>query len=184
MREVIREDILAVLTKLDNVLESKDPQDIVQVKELSNQTIHNSSIFQDKDSVSIAVIIYSLYKILLRGVDKKKYTLFRRDVQQALKCLKKGDQRGYEKNLQQLMRGITAIDKKIGLYVAKIIHQAQIKKGSKIYDHGISLAQSASVLGISQWELMNYVGKTKIIERGGQGFSPVARIKVARKLLK
>ena len=49
-------------------------------------------------------------------------------------------------------------------YIDEFINQAEIKKGTKIYDHGVSLGQAANILGISQWELMNYVGKTRFGE--------------------
>src|SRR3989344_9523517 len=40
--------------------------DSIKLKELSNQTIHAASIYQDTDSISIAIITYSLSKILER----------------------------------------------------------------------------------------------------------------------
>ena len=29
-----------------------------------------------------------------------------------------------------------------------------------MHEHGISVARTAEILGIGQWELMNYIGKT------------------------
>ncbi|MBS3119944.1 hypothetical protein J4475_03920, partial [Candidatus Woesearchaeota archaeon] len=70
MNEVIREDILSVLGKAIAILPGCSSQEI---KKLSDQTIHNASIFQDEDSIAIAVIMYSLSKMMDRGciIDKQ-----------------------------------------------------------------------------------------------------------------
>jgi len=60
---------------------------------------------------------------------------------------------------------ISNFDSKLNLYIQKVIDEAEIKKGSKLYEHGISLAQTADLLGVSQWELMKYIGQTKIADK-------------------
>ncbi len=163
MNQQVKEDILSVLTLGRAVLER---QDSAGLKELSNNTIHNASIFQDSDSVSIAVIFYSLSKIMERGrLDVKPFVKL---IVDASAELNKNNFEGYEAVIKKTFEAISKTDQKLGLYISKVIEQAQIKKGSKLYDHGISLAQSASVLGISQWELMSYVGKTSIADSVGR----------------
>ena len=63
MKEEIRKDLLKVLEKVVPALRSEDSREL---KWLSNNTIHNAGIFQDRDSVSLAVILYSLSKIFER----------------------------------------------------------------------------------------------------------------------
>ena len=78
---------------------------------------------------------------------------------------------------------ISTIDSKLKLYIGEVITQAEIKKGSKLYAHGISLGRAAEVLGISQWELMFYIGKTKLIDvKGCVGVRE--RLNYARSLFK
>ena len=62
------------------------------------------------------------------------------------------------------MTHISKADSTLDLYIQHVIDEANVKKASKIYDHGISLGQTAQLLGISHWELMRYVGHTKIPE--------------------
>ena len=84
--------------------------------------------------------------------------------------------------MTEIFQLVSGIDKKLRLYVEEVINQAKIKKSSKIYYHGISLARAASMLGVSQWELMNYIGKTSITE-----FSPgnvKKRLEFTRKIFK
>ena len=62
MNEIVKRDILAVLNDLAGILKVKEESDAAQIKELSNHVIHNASIFQEEDSVSIAILIYALSK--------------------------------------------------------------------------------------------------------------------------
>ena len=70
------------------------------------------------------------------------------------------------------------------LYVQEVINQAQIKKGSKLCEHGLSCSKSAEILGISQWELMNYIGKTKLSEEEHDIVDLRTRIDYARGLFR
>ena len=38
------------------------------------------------------------------------------------------------------------------------MQKAKINKASRLYEHGISMEKTAKLLGISQWELAEYVG--------------------------
>src|SRR3989338_4937323 len=73
MHDIIKRDIIAVLTELVEILKVKEESDMVQMKELSNHVIHNASVFQDEDSVSIAILIYSLSKIIERKQGEMDY---------------------------------------------------------------------------------------------------------------
>lgn len=159
MNEVVKKDILSILEQSRIILQRKDS---FLLRELSNHTIHNASIFQDEDSISIAVIIYSLSKLIERGkLDTRKALSL---INSAHKYLKSDDFINYKDTIKYLFKFISNIDSKLKLYIEEVIKQAQIKKGSKLYDHGISIGQAADLLGISQWELMNYVGKTSIVD--------------------
>jgi len=162
MIDLVKKDILKILIRALDILEEREEKDIVELKDLSDHTIHNSSIFQDKDSISLAILIYSLSKIIERKgyIDKKIETMLR----QSKDYLKRDNFDGYDKTIKDIFKLISRIDLQLKMYVQEVIDQAQIKKGTRIYEHGISLAQAASILGISQWDMMGYIGKTKIID--------------------
>jgi len=42
--------------------------------------------------------------------------------------------------------------------IQEVLRKASINKASKIYEHGLSLAKTSKLLGITQWELSEYVG--------------------------
>jgi len=160
MDEKIKEDIISILNSAIDVLKSHNS---MKLREISNHTIHNASIFQDKDSISIAVIMYALSKIIDR-TSRIEPVVFQ-TLENAKHSLENNQIVDYEKNIKELMDTISGYDKKLNLYIQKVINEAEIKKGSKLYEHGISLAQTADLLGISQWELMKYIGQTKIADK-------------------
>ena len=64
MEGAVRNDALHIISKVIEILETKKQKHTMELKELSNNTIHNASVFQDECSVSIAVLIYALSKII------------------------------------------------------------------------------------------------------------------------
>lgn len=54
MRPIIKEDIL---NTLQEVIKAIKDQDFVKLRELSNHTIHDASIFQEDDPLALAVEI-------------------------------------------------------------------------------------------------------------------------------
>jgi len=183
MDEVVKKDILRVLSDVAKILEVEAERDAVELRELSDHVIHDASIFQDEDSVSIAILIYSLSKVIERREGKMNYKVLLKLVMSAQKNLEQNRVDGYRKEIKKLFNFISTIDTKLKLYIEQVINQAEIKKGSKLYAHGISLGRAAEVLGISQWELMFYIGKTKLTDiKGGVGVKE--RLSYARGLFK
>jgi len=160
MEQNIKEDLINIIISALTALEKKDS---IELREISNNTIHNASIFQDKDSISIAVIMYALSKIIDRMAKIEPEVIEK--LTWARDSLKNDDFNAYARNIKELMEVISNFDTKLNLYIQKVINEAEIKKGSKLYEHGISLAQTAELLGVSQWELMKYIGQTKIADK-------------------
>ncbi len=185
MNETIKKDILSILSDIIDILRVKEEKDIGEIKELSNHTVHNASIFQDEDSISIAILIYSLSKVIERKQGELGYNNIVKLLKTAYGFLNKNNIDSYRKTIRKLFNFISTIDTKLKLYIEEVINQAQIKKGSKLYEHGISLARASEILGVSQWELMFYIGKTKITDiYETERISLKNRIEYARGLFK
>ena len=182
MHDIIKRDILSVLDELIEILKEKEDSDIVQIKELSNHVIHNASVFQDEDSVSIAVLIYSLSKIIERKQKDLDYGKISRMLNSCTSTLKNNEDEKFRKSTKDIFNFIRTIDMKLKLYIHEVINQAQIKKGCKLCEHGISIARASEVLGISQWELMHYIGKTTLIDKFSEPVNVSTRLKIARSL--
>jgi hypothetical protein len=73
-------------------------------------------------------------------------------------------------------------DTRLNLYATDVLHHAQIKKGCKVCEHGVSCAKSAQLMDISQWDLMQYLGKTTHSDIAGEGFDIRSRLKFVRGL--
>lgn len=165
MNPVIQKDILNVLANVVGILKIRETKDTTEIKKLSNHTIHNASVFQDEDSVTLAVLVYSLAKVLERAPPPAEYERLLNLLEKAKEFLYQGRELEYRDSVKNIFGMITGIDSRLRAYIHEVINEAQIKKGSRIYEHGISLARTAEIMNISQWELMGYIGKTGIAER-------------------
>ena len=163
MEEV--EHLVEVLTKTKKALETNDSPSL---NELSNQTIHSASYIQDPGSIAIAVIIYSLSKLIERGDNNKikRWPLFVKKTNSyfelAIVALNSGNFSVYETYLEKIRGNIEAISVNLRPYIEEVLRKAAINKASKIYEHGISQGQTSRLLGISQWELSEYLGQKSI----------------------
>ena len=182
MHDIIKKDILTVLTELVEILKVKEESDVSQIKELSNHVIHNASIFQDEDSISVAILIYALSKIIERKQRDLDYSKVLSLLNSCISNLKDNEDENFRKSIRGIFNFIRAMDEKLKLYIHEVINQAQIKKGCKLCEHGISVARASEVLGISQWELMHYLGKTTLIDQFSEPVNVLKRLKIARSL--
>lgn len=186
MQKEVRKDILIVLKKVQPLLKK---QDIGKLKSLSNQTIHNAGIFQDPDSISISVILFSLSKMFNRPRLEENSAMkqLKEEVSGELfvarNWLEKENEKEYHNGIKRIIQKISSFEKKFGMYVTEVLQHAKIKRGGRIYEHGFSAGRAAELLGISSWELMSYLGETKINNlKKGTSMSTKDRLDLARRL--
>ncbi|MBW3002217.1 hypothetical protein KY338_03600 [Candidatus Woesearchaeota archaeon] len=182
MRDVIKEDILSVLEEAIKILKS-DERPVEELGELSNHIIHDASIFQDEDSVSIAVLIYALSNVIKYCHEQNiSYASIVKNIETAYEELSKNNITGYRTTIKKCFEQIRKIDQKLKVYVQEVLDRARIKKGSKLHQHGISVAKAAEILGLTQWELQDYVGKQKYFDI--KEIPTRQRLKIAREIFK
>lgn len=161
----IKEDILNVLKKGIRAIKKDD---VRLLKDLSNNTIHDASIYQDTHSTSIAVLMYSLFKIFqrsdYRGYKDWKtfYATILENLEDAYHSLNKGKIRDYELAINNIFNIIHRLDSRLKYYIKDVFVEAKIHKASRLHEHGISVNRTAEILGVNEWELMEYVGRTGI----------------------
>ena len=179
MNPIVKKDILNVLRQAIEIVKKKE---MYKLRALSDHVVHNASIFQDKDSITIAVTVYALSKIYKNtiGVDK----LILPHLINALKYLEQGYGDKYETEIKHIIKDITAKGGKTKFYVEEVLERAQIKKASRMYEHGISMGQVSDALGISLWDLMDYVGKTRIVDQFADKTDVKARLDFTRGLFR
>jgi hypothetical protein len=177
----IKEDILNVLKSTVDALKSSN---FMAINELSNHTIHDASIYQDEDSVSTAILVYAIGKIVQRCTETQcPVPPIAPTLAKAQDALTRDKDGLFHAAFSEAFDLISKHDAHLKMYIDEVLNKARVKKGSKLYEHGISVARIADMLGLSQWELYSYLGKTTMSE-GEIQTSGVKRLQLARELFK
>lgn len=161
------EHIISILESTKQALQSGDA---IKLKELSNQTIHSASIKQDTGSITLAVMVYTISKILERkdSLKIKNWDAFALKLNSfltlAVTALLEHKDKAYLEHLERIRKTINSISINLKPYVEEVMRKASINKATKIYEHGISMGQTAKLLGITQWEISEYAGQTNIAD--------------------
>lgn len=160
-----KENILDILKKSKQALTDKNT---VLLKQLSDRTIHTASIYQDSDNISVAIIIYSLSKIIERKKYEeykswdKFYNQYTSQLDKMIVNLEKDNIEGFRENISKIRQLINQLSGSFRKNIQDVFRKASINKASKIYEHGISMEQTSKLLGISIWELAEYAGQTGV----------------------
>lgn len=153
---------------LKETIKATREKDSHKLKELSNKTIHSSCMYQDSASITIAVLIYTISKLIERGDYNriKNWDLLIKKcantLSLAVDALEKQKKEAYEKHIQKARKCIETATGSLKPYIQDVLKKAYINKGAKIYEHGISMGRTSNMLGISQWELSEYAGQKNI----------------------
>ncbi len=157
-----KENVLRILQEAKAAIKESNSS---KLKELSNQTIHTASIAQDPDNIAIAVMVYSISKI----VERKEYMNFPgwKDfykaimlyIDSSISAIKKNDDKKLKDSLTLIRKSVSKLSGKLKSYIQDVFRKAEINKASKIYEHGISMEKTASLLGITMFELASYAGQ-------------------------
>jgi len=183
----VRNNLIYVITK---TLESIKNKEFLKLEIISNYTIHTSTTFQQEDSIEISIIIYSLFKLYNRYLLSQKTKFFNliNDIlpllKENLKHLEKNNIYKYRYNTHRIIEILKKYDKNISNYIQDILLKAKIKKGSKLYEHGLSLGKISDFLGITEWELQNYIGKIKTNNEKVKKEEIKSRLNYAREIFK
>jgi hypothetical protein len=175
--------IISVLQQTKSALKKEDAQ---KLKHLSNQHLHTATCNQDSESITTMIIIYALSKIIERkpSLERKNWEDFVRNFNSTLdltiKSVKEKKPYLYQEKIKKLRSLIKTISPNINPYIKEIIKKSCLNKANKIYQHGISLEQTAKLLGVTQWELSGYTGSSNLYEAPKEtAISTQKRIKIA-----
>ena len=159
------------------------------LREYSDKIIHSASIYQDENIVSVSVLIYALSKIY----ERKNYRNCRDwekfnqivviNLKKAVETLEKDNDSDYYKAIKGISESINGLDRKLKLYIEQVFEKAKIHRASRLHEHGISVGRTADILGISKWEIMDYIGHTGISDVKESKTLPIdRRLKKAREI--
>jgi hypothetical protein len=179
------DNILRILKETLEALKNDNP---APLKDLSDQTLHSAST-GDADNIAVAVVIYSLGKILSRQDYRtlKGWSIFQSTIISSLKCsindLEQGNEDKFRKDFVFIRNAINKLSGKLKTYIEDVFKKAEIAKASRIYEHGVSLGKTAEMLGVSMYDLQSYTGQTGISEVSlNQTIDAKTRIKMLEEL--
>jgi len=182
------ENILRIMKESREALEKKDSY---KLKVLSDQTLHTATIYQDADNLVVAVLAYSIAKIVERESYQRLegwdifYNALIKNMDAAILSLETGDYTKFMDYLGKIRNSINKIEGDLSNYIRDIFYKAQVNKAFKLYEHGLSAEQTASILGVSLWDLATYIGQTTVSESHLNEAIPVKdRIKLAESFFK
>ncbi len=183
-----KENILRIFQETKEALKIGDS---ATIKNLSNQTINTASLTHDPDNIAVAVIVYSLSKIIEReGYKKfpgwsKFYNTYIKAIDKIITAIKKDDEKEAGENLKLIRKAIDSLSGKLKEYIQDVFRKASINKASRIYEHGISMERTAKLLGITMYELAVYAGQTEISNVPlGKTMDTKKRIKLAMEIFR
>ncbi len=171
MKEVEQQVISNIIRILDEAVIAIKKDDIKALKDLSNQTVHDATVYQEEHTISIAVLIYTLSKIFEREfhyAQFKGWKNFLFDCMKSLETardkLKEGKHQDFDAIIRSFIINIKKVDPKLRNYIQDVFQRAKINKASRLYEHGLSVGRTAELLGVTRFELMDYIGKTYIAD--------------------
>ncbi len=160
-----KENVLRIFEETKRAVEENDS---LKIKSLSNQTINTASLTHDPDNIMVAVVVYSLSKIIERENYRELpgwnefYKRYLAAINKIIISLKKSDEKGVRENLKLIRQAIGKLSGKLKKYIQDVFVKAKINKASKIYEHGISMERTARLLGVTMFDLASYAGQTDI----------------------
>jgi len=157
-----KENIFRILEETKKAIKNNDT---FKIKNLSDQTNNTASRTQDSDNIAIAVIVYSIGKIIEREHYRKFpewekiYQTILTKIDDIIKSIKENNEKEITKNIISLREELTGISGNLKPYIKDVFRKASINKASRIYEHGISMEKTANLLGITLFELATYAGQ-------------------------
>lgn len=184
-----KENILKIL---EGTKQAISKGDATTIKNLSNQTTNTAALTNDPDNIAIAVIVYSISKLLERQ-DYQKLPGWKEFYNTIFKCLdntissvKGNDEARIKTNLRALRDSLIKVSGSLKRYISDVFRKASINKASKIYEHGLSMEKTAKLLGITMYELASYAGQKELVAETPvvKGIGIKSRIKLAMELFR
>lgn len=163
MDELIKKEILYDLSSTIKILEQPETKDIEELKQLSDHAITHVALYKNLDVISVTVLIYSLYKTI-SCIPEKEYAFILSQLRLAHTSLSSYNLATYNRSIQAIFKAIKKCDSQVKMHLQDVMHAARIKKSADLLQKGLSVGQAAGLMGLSNWDLQQYVGKTIVSE--------------------
>jgi len=166
-----KEGYLHIAEVLEETKKALSTKNAFILKKLSDHVMHGACSYQDSGTITMTVLIYTLSKLLERGDNTKiknwqileqKLILYLSLATQAIRTQK---QSKFEEYMQRARNTLTSYSINLKPYIQDVMKKSAINKGLKMYEHGLSQEKTARLLGITQWELSEYIGQKTFADK-------------------
>ncbi|MEW5896569.1 MAG: hypothetical protein AB1668_02660 [Nanoarchaeota archaeon] len=181
MEKTVRDEILYAFGKAIEIMEVKEKKDFDELEKLSEHAIEHVAVHKDTDLVMVTVLLYSLYKIA-RHLPDEEYKDILKELQTAKKHLEQNQLGKYNSSIKTLYDIVRRSNAKIKQYLHDVMHAARIKKAASLLQIGLSIGQAAGLMGLSNWDLQGYAGRTTAIEQHREATPAKKRVITALKI--
>lgn len=174
--------------QVERLLRAIEDRDYVGLKRLSNEFIERAAMEEDENLVDLSLIAYALYKMLskIHLREQPEWAEFLRDVELHLEEAAKDPSKASVRAIleQDILKDISELNQTFGNYVSDVVDMARIKQASRIYALGNSLAKALALTHADRYQVLQYIGDTRIHDRPFTStVSVVDRYRMAKKAL-
>ncbi|MBT4539259.1 hypothetical protein HOI26_02535 [Candidatus Woesearchaeota archaeon] len=180
MEKELKQEILQDLDKVTSILEKKN-KDIIALAALSDRTIEDVAVRKELDLITVTVLIYSMSKVVNKLPEKVLQDIIR-SLTRARAALQKGDLTKYNRSIKLLYKLVRQGNVAVKEHLQDVMAAARIKKGTRLLEKGLSMGQAAGLMGLSNWDLQHYAGKTTALDSHDESLPATDRLKTAFKL--
>jgi hypothetical protein len=181
MKDVVKRGIIKDLNKAIQILQQKKQMDVEAMKQLSNQAIEDVALHKDLDVVSITVLFYSIYKVI-DCIDDESFDYLIKGMNNARDALQANSFGRYNKAIKNMFVTVRGCNAKIKEHFQDVMAASRIKKGAVLLQKGLSLGQAAGLMGLSNWDLQEYAGRTVVLGAHVEKIQASKRLDLAFKL--
>ncbi len=178
MEEVIKKEILYDLNQAIIILEKRETKDVEELRILSDHGIEDVAVHKNLDLISITVLIYSLYKIAA-SIPNKDYQQLLQELRNAKNSLEKNQLGKYNAGIRTLFQLVRKCNAKVKVHLQDVMDAAKIKKSAALFEKGLSIGQAAGLMGLSNWDLQAYAGKTTALDQHEESIPAEKRMQSA-----
>ena len=168
MAEEISEAEISIATNFTILKELIESRNVAGLKELGVRSSKEALTYNDARLVEIAVIAYAISKLIEKPYiyNTPKWKTFNKRItghlERGFHCATDG--KDCDKHLTELIDDIESYSEETGRFVMNVIEKARIKAAMQIYAHGASINQAIELTNADKWELLTYMGGTRIAD--------------------
>ncbi len=175
------------MTKLKTLIEHSEDaleqRDALALRRVSAEALSEAAVEGHREHILLALVDYALSKLLSKTHYSDIGDKFFEKIMRGFRKARDGPKKETIHNLEKIEDLVIKLDAKEGNYQENLMDKARVKKGSKLYEQGLSLRRAAELTGADATSILDYVGGSKIHEFHGEGRN-ADRLKIAREVFK